>query len=223
MPVKIAPSILSADFARLGEEIRAVAAAGADEIHVDVMDGRFVPHITVGPLIVEAAKGCTDLPLDVHLMILEPERYVEDFIKAGADVLIIHLEACRHLDRTLAAIREAGAKAGLSLNPATGLDGLEWIWDKIDRLLVMSVNPGFGGQVFIPAAVSKLARLRDMIEATDHPIELAVDGGVNPTTLGQVVKAGARVVVAGSAVFGTPDYEATMAQFRRIIAQTLAE
>jgi len=223
MPVKIAPSILSADFARLGEEVRAVAEAGADEIHIDVMDGRFVPNLTIGPVVVEAVKRVSRLPLDVHLMIEEPERYLADFVKAGADVLLVQVEACRHLDRTLAAIREAGIKAGLALNPATGLDGLEYVLDKIDRLLVMSVNPGFGGQRFIPQALVKLERLRALIQASGQPVELAVDGGVNLETLAGVVRAGAEFVVAGSAIYGTSDYGRTIAAFRRVIAQIEAE
>jgi len=221
MAVKIAPSILSADFARLGEEIQAVAEAGADEIHVDVMDGLFVPNITIGPVVVEAIKRVSPLPLDVHLMIEAPERYVDDFIAAGADILTVQIEACRHLDSTLAAIHEAGVLAGVALNPATGLQGLEYVLDKADRIMVMSVNPGFGGQSFIPSSLHKLNQLRELILQAGRPIELEIDGGVNTETLASVVKAGARVLVAGSAVFGTEDYHKTIAQFREIIESVL--
>ncbi|MBW1712749.1 MAG: ribulose-phosphate 3-epimerase [Deltaproteobacteria bacterium] len=215
MPIKIAPSVLSADFARLGQEVRAVTQAGADEIHLDVMDGLFVPNITIGPLVVEAVKRSTDLPLDVHLMIVDPERYLDDFIQAGADILTVHLEASRHLDRTLAAIREGGARAGVSLNPATGPEGLAFVLDKTDRILVMSVNPGFGGQDFIPSALSKITRIREMIVSAGWPVEVEIDGGVNLETIGQAAQAGAEIMVAGSAVFKTDDYAATIAALRR--------
>jgi ribulose-phosphate 3-epimerase len=210
MPIKIAPSILSADFARLGDEVRAVTEAGADEIHVDVMDGRFVPNLTIGPLVVEAVRRSTELPLDVHLMIVEPERYLGDFISAGADCLTIHQEACLHLDRALAQIREAGVKAGVSLNPSTPPQGLAYVLEKTDRILVMSVNPGFGGQTFIPSALEKLTRLRELVLDAGRKVELEVDGGVNLQTIGQVSRAGAEIVVAGSAVFKTEDYAATI-------------
>ncbi len=221
MPVKIMPSILSADFTRLGEEIKAVVEAGADEIHVDVMDGRFVPNITIGPFVVEAARRASDLPLDVHLMIVEPERYLADFVSAGADVLVVHQEACIHLDRTLAAIRELGAKAGVALNPATPLTTISHVMDKLDRVLIMSVNPGFGGQKFIPEALNKLRTLKEMVAASGREIELAIDGGVGPETLAEVVRAGAEYLVAGSAIYGTDDYRATIDRFREIIAQAL--
>jgi len=221
MPMKlIAPSILSADFARLGEEIRAVEAAGADWIHVDVMDGHFVPNITIGPLVVEAARRSTRLPLDVHLMIAHPERYVADFAKAGADYIAVQAEACLHLDRTIQLIRQCGAKPGVVLNPATPLSSLEWVLDQLDLVLIMSVNPGFGGQSFIPAALPKIRALREMLTRSGSRALIEVDGGVNPQTLADVAAAGADVFVAGSAIFGSPDYTATIRRFREILAQS---
>ena len=215
MALKIAPSILSADFGNLAQEIQAVDRAGADEIHVDVMDGRFVPNITIGPLVVEAARRATELPLDVHLMILDPDRYVEQFIRAGADWLVVHLEACTHLDRCLAEIRRLGARPGVSLNPSTPPESLAYVLDKVDRILVMSVNPGFGGQAFIPSSLAKLTALKEMIAGSGRSIDLEVDGGVNPETVGSVVAAGADTVVAGSAVFGAGDYAGAIASLRR--------
>ena len=202
----IAPSILSADFARLGEEVTALERGGADWAHVDVMDGRFVPNMTIGPLVVKALKRVTKLPLDVHLMIVEPERYVEDFAAAGADIITVHAEACDHLHRVLQQIRATGKKAGVSLNPHTSEDVLRYVLELTDLVLVMSVNPGFGGQEFIPAVLPKIARLRKMIDATGKPVHLEVDGGVKPGTARQVIEAGADVLVAGSAVFGAKDY-----------------
>ena len=201
-PLLIAPSILSADFARLGEEVVALERAGADWAHVDVMDGRFVPNMTIGPLVVAALKRVTKLPLDVHLMIVEPERYVEDFAKAGADIITVHAEACLHLHRVLQQIRATGKKAGVSLNPGTSEDVLRYVLELTDLVLVMSVNPGFGGQEFIPAVLPKIQRIRKMIDASGRPIYLEVDGGVKPGTASKVIQAGADVLVAGSAVFG---------------------
>lgn len=201
-PLLIAPSILSADFARLGEEVVALERAGADWAHVDVMDGRFVPNMTIGPLVVSALKRVTKLPLDVHLMIVEPERYVEDFAKAGADIITVHVEACHHLHRTLQQIRATGKKAGVSLNPGTPEDVLRYVLELTDLVLVMSVNPGFGGQEFIPAVLPKIQRIRKLIDASGRPIYLEVDGGVKPGTAKKVIEAGADVLVAGSAVFG---------------------
>jgi ribulose-phosphate 3-epimerase len=201
-PVLIAPSILSADFGRLAEELRAVEAAGADWIHVDVMDGRFVPNITIGPLVVEAVRRATTLPLDVHLMIVEPERYVDDFRKAGADWISVHVEASPHLHRTLQHLRGLGAGAGAVLNPHTPDDMLHYVLPDLDLVLVMSVNPGFGGQSFIPSALPKLRALRAAIDERGLDVKLEVDGGVSPNTAGAVVAAGARVLVAGTAVFG---------------------
>jgi ribulose-phosphate 3-epimerase len=212
--VRIAPSILSADLGRLAEEIRDAEAAGADWIHVDVMDGRFVPNITLGPVIVGAARRATRLPLDVHLMIVEPERYLDAFAEAGADVISIHEEACVHLQRTLAQIRHLGKRAGVVLNPHTPETALEYVLEDVDLILVMSVNPGFGGQSFLPSALSKLRALRKMIDARGLSIDLEVDGGVSPETARSVVEAGARVLVAGSAVFGKPDRRRAIAEIR---------
>jgi len=202
----IAPSILSADFTRLGDEIKAAEKAGADWIHVDVMDGVFVPNITIGPLVVEAAKRSTSLPLDVHLMIDRPERYIGDFVKAGADYLVVHAEATIHLHRTIQAIREAGVKAGVSINPSTSLGTLEYVLPDLDLVLIMSVNPGFGGQSFIPSALDKLRALREMIDSRGLKTLIEVDGGVKPSNASEVVSAGADAVVMGSAFFGSDNY-----------------
>ncbi len=200
-PIKIAPSILSADFARLGDHVQEAEAAGADWIHVDVMDGHFVPNITIGPLIVQALRPVTALPLDVHLMIEQPERYIADFARAGANCITVHVETCPHLHRTVQQIKELGVQAGVTLNPATPLEALSGILPDVDLVLIMSVNPGFGGQSYIPASTAKIARLRQMLDDLGSSAELEVDGGVNTTTIRQVVEAGATVLVAGSAVF----------------------
>jgi ribulose-phosphate 3-epimerase len=200
--IKIAPSILSADFTRLGEHIREAEQGGADWIHVDVMDGHFVPNITIGPLIAAAAKRSTGLPIDVHLMIAQPERYLADFAKAGADYLTVHVETSPHLHRTVQQIRELGVKPGVTLNPATPADTIADILPYVDLVLVMSVNPGFGGQSYIPTSTAKIARIRRMLdERRLHHVELQVDGGVAPDTIADVVRAGASCVVAGSAVY----------------------
>ncbi len=214
----IAPSILSADFARLGEEIKAVQAAGADWIHVDVMDGHFVPNITIGPLVVEAARRSTDLPLDVHLMISAPERYVEDFVRAGADLVTVQVEACVHLNRTLQMIRAAGVRCGAVLNPATPLESLEWVIEDLDLVMLMSVNPGFGGQSFIPSTLERIRRVREMIDRRGLATLIEVDGGVNAGTIESIAAAGADVFVAGSAIFGSPDYAATISALHEKIA-----
>ena len=212
--IKIAPSILSADFSRLGEEIRAVEAAGADIIHVDVMDGHFVPNITIGPLIVEAARRSTKLPLDVHLMITNPELYVADFAKAGADSITVHVETGFHLNRLVQSIREQKVKTGVSLNPATPLSSLDYVLHDVDMVLIMSVNPGFGGQAFIPSALDKIAALRKRINDLGLKTEIEVDGGVKPGNAAEISKAGADILVAGSAVFGTKDYAAAIRGIR---------
>jgi ribulose-phosphate 3-epimerase len=213
--IKVAPSILSADFSRLGEEIRAVEAAGADLIHIDVMDGHFVPNITIGPLVVQACRNVTKLPLDVHLMIDNPEFYIADFAKAGSDYLTVHVEAATHLHRLVQSIREhKGVKAGVSLNPATPLETLDLILGDIDMVLIMSVNPGFGGQSFIPSALDKIKRLRKMIDDRKLAVEINVDGGVKPANGKDVAAAGADILVAGSAVFGAKDYAAAIRGIR---------
>ena len=212
MSLRIAPSILSADFARLGEEVRAVEAAGADVIHVDVMDGRFVPNITIGPPVVAALRKVTKLPLDVHLMIVEPERYVEDFAAAGADTILVHVEASPHLHRTLQSIRKLGKRAGAVLNPSTHESTLTYVMDVVDQVLVMSVNPGFGGQSFIAEMLPKVRAIRAMIGKRDVDIEM--DGGIAPGTIGPAAKAGTNVFVAGSAIFGSKDYKKTIDALR---------
>jgi ribulose-phosphate 3-epimerase len=200
---KIAPSILSADFARLGEQVREAEAAGADYIHVDVMDGRFVPNITVGPLVVEAVRRCTRLPLDVHLMISDADARIERFAEAGAGILTVHAEACTHLHRTLQAIRDLGVRPGVTINPATPLAAIEEVIDSVDLILLMTVNPGFGGQAFIPSMLDKITRLRRILDARGLATELEVDGGVSTETLPALVKAGATVFVAGASIFNS--------------------
>jgi len=213
--VKIAPSILSADFARLGEEIQDVERGGADWIHVDVMDGHFVPNITIGPLIVEAIRPVTKLPLDVHLMIEEPDRYIPQFAKSGADWITVHQEACRHLHRTIHLIKEQGVKAGVVLNPATPLVTIESMLPDLDMVLLMTVNPGFGGQKFIPSVVAKIRELRRLLDerGLGH-VEIEIDGGVNKETARQCIEAGATVLVAGNAVFNQPDRAQAIAAIR---------
>ena len=213
--IKIAPSILSADFATLGAEIKAIEAGGADYVHVDVMDGHFVPNITIGPLIVAAIRPVTELPLDVHLMIENPDQYIPDFAKAGADIIVVHAEAATHLHRSVQLIKSLGKKAGVSLNPATPLSALEMVLPDLDLALLMTVNPGFGGQSFIENCLPKITELRRMIDALGLPIELEVDGGVKIDNIEKIAAAGADVFVAGSAVFGADDYAATIAQLKQ--------
>jgi ribulose-phosphate 3-epimerase len=214
-PIRIAPSILSADFARLGEEIRAVEAAGADVVHVDVMDGRFVPNLTIGPPVVAAIRKVTKLPLDVHLMMVEPEKLIDAFVAAGADGLTVHAEACVHLHRVVQHIRSLGKRAGVSLNPHTPEDVLRYVIGEVDLVLVMSVNPGFGGQSFIEAVLPKIERVRAMIDASGRAIDLEVDGGIKTGTARRVCDAGADLLVAGNAVFAAPPYADAIAALRR--------
>ncbi len=216
---RIAPSILSADFSRLGEEIRDVEAAGADWIHVDVMDGCFVPNITIGPLVVEAVRRVTDLPLDVHLMIEHPDRYIADFADAGANWIAVQVEACMHLNRTLHRIRECGCRPIAVLNPSTPLSAIDWVMEEVDAVMLMSVNPGFGGQRFIPNTLEKIRHLRIRIAERKLDTLIEIDGGVNETTISDISAAGADVFVAGSAVFGSEDYGATIRKLRELTEQ----
>jgi ribulose-phosphate 3-epimerase len=213
LPIRIAPSILSADFGKLAAEVAAIATA--DYVHVDVMDGHFVPNLTIGPVVVEAVRRATKLPLDVHLMIEEPGRWVDEYAKAGADLIGVHAEACPHLHRVIGQIREAGKQAVVVVNPATPIEAIEWILRDVHMVLVMSVNPGFGGQKFIASALEKIAALRRLIDERGWNVEIEVDGGVKVDNVADVVKAGANVIVSGSGIFGTNDYAATIAEMRR--------
>jgi ribulose-phosphate 3-epimerase len=213
----IAPSILSADFSRLGEEIRNVEAAGADWIHVDVMDGHFVPNITMGPLVVEAVKKVTTLPIDVHLMIEHPERFIADFAKAGASLISVQVETCVHLNRTIQLIREHNCRPGAVLNPSTPLSALDWVLEDLDLVLLMSVNPGFGGQKFIPNTLQKVRALKALMTERRLSPLIEIDGGVNETTIREIALAGVDVFVAGSAIFGKKEYRSVIATLKRLI------
>ncbi len=221
--VEIAPSILSADFTRLAEEIHGVDEAGANLIHVDVMDGRFVPNITIGPMVVKAIRRVTKLPLDIHLMIVEPERYLEDFAANGANLISVHVEASVHLHRTLQKIREMGCKSGIAVNPATSLVGIEEALEFADYVLIMSVNPGFGGQQFIKSSLEKVRRLAKMIYQRGLGTRIEIDGGISASNLGDVISAGAQMIVAGSAIFGTPDPGKAVRRFCEVARATVAE
>ena len=213
--IKVAPSILSADFSKLGEEIIKIDQAGADMIHIDVMDGHFVPNLTLGAPIVKALRTVTKLPFDVHLMINNPENLIDDFMEAGADIITIHIEAANHLHRLVQKVKSSGVKVAVSLNPATPLNTLEEILPELDMVLLMSVNPGFGGQSFIPATLNKSARLKEMIDAKKLKIDIQVDGGINLETAPKVIKHGANILVAGSAVYGSNDIKGTIAQLKQ--------
>jgi ribulose-phosphate 3-epimerase len=212
----IAPSILSADFSRLGEEIAAIEKGGADWVHVDIMDGHFVPNITIGPPVVASIRKITKLPLDVHLMIQDPDKYIEKFAKAGADIITIHVETSPHLHRSVQFIKDQGCKAGVSLNPATSLATLDHILSEVDMVLIMTVNPGFGGQEFIPSVLPKIKSLRKKINEKGIGVDIEVDGGVNLNTISKVAQAGGNIFVAGNAVFTTPDYGKTISELRRL-------
>jgi ribulose-phosphate 3-epimerase len=222
MDYYIAPSLLSADFGRLAEEVGAVEKAGADLLHVDIMDGRFVPNITIGPPVVAAIKRCAKLPLDVHLMIVEPERYIEAFADAGADVLTVHAEATPHLQRVVARVRELGKKAGVSLNPSTSLSAIEWVLTDIDMVLLMSVNPGFGGQEYLPSMTGKIELLRSQLVRSGLPVDIEVDGGIKTDNVAEVVRAGANVIVSGSGIFKTKDYGKTISEMRDNIRKAVS-
>ena len=219
--IKIAPSILSADFSKLGDEVRRAEEAGADIIHLDIMDGHFVPNLTFGPIIVKAIRSYTKLPFYVHLMVEKPEDYIESVIEAGGDLVIVHVEACTHLQRVLSMIRDLGARSGVALNPATPLTTIEYVLDDLDLILIMSVNPGFGGQDFIPSVLPKIRRARKGIMKRGLEIEIAVDGGVNVETAPKIVEAGADVLVAGTAVFGKPDLKKAIQELREAALKPL--
>jgi len=211
----IAPSLLSADFGKLAEEIRAIEEAGADLLHIDVMDGRFVPNITVGPFIVEAIKKYASIPLDVHLMIVEPEKYIDAFAGAGADIITVHAEATPHLQRAVSQIRGLGKKAGAALNPSTPIESALWVLEDVDMVLVMSVNPGFGGQTFIKSSLAKIRLLRSVIQEMKINVDIEVDGGIKVDNVAEVIAAGANVIVSGSGIFGMPDYKEAIQLMRK--------
>ncbi len=216
LDIQFAPSILSADFTRLGEEIAAVDKAGAEIIHIDVMDGHFVPNITIGPLVVKAARKATDKVLDVHLMITDADKYIESFVDAGADWITVHVEACTHLHRTVSRIKELGKKAGAVLNPATSLSTLDYVLEDLDLVMLMSVNPGFGGQSFIESTLSKTDSLKKRIDQLGLAVGIEIDGGISPSTIERVAEAGANIFVAGSAIYGCEEYAPVIAEMRRL-------
>jgi ribulose-phosphate 3-epimerase len=222
MDYYIAPSLLSADFGRLAEEIAAVEKAGADLLHLDVMDGRFVPNITIGPPVVAAVRKYAKLPLDVHLMIVEPEKYLEAFADAGADVITVHAEATPHLQRAVARVRELGKKAGVSLNPSTSLSAVEWVLTDVDLVLLMTVNPGFGGQAYLPAMTGKIELLRSQLTRAGLSVDIEVDGGIKADNVSGVVRAGANVIVSGSGIFGTKEYGKTISEMRKNIRKAVS-
>jgi len=222
MDYYIAPSLLSADFGRLAEEIAAVEKAGADLLHLDIMDGRFVPNITIGPPVVAAVKKYAKLPLDVHLMIVEPEKYLEAFADAGADVITVHAEATPHLQRAVARVRELGKKAGVSLNPSTSLSAVEWVLTDVDLVLLMTVNPGFGGQAYLPAMNGKIELLRSQLTRAGLSVDIEVDGGIKADNVSGVVRAGANVIVSGSGIFGTKEYGKTISEMRKNIRKAVS-
>ena len=222
MDYYIAPSLLSADFGRLAEEIRAAEKAGADLLHVDVMDGRFVPNITIGPPVVAAIRKAATLPLDVHLMIVEPERYLEAFAEAGADVITVHAEATPHLQRAVARVRELGKKAGVALNPGTSVSAVEWVLTDVDMVLLMTVNPGFGGQAYIPSMTGKIELLRSQLLRSGIAVDIEVDGGIKEENVALVAKAGANVIVSGSGIFGMKDYAKTIAAMKKNIVKAVS-
>jgi ribulose-phosphate 3-epimerase len=222
MDYYIAPSLLSADFGRLAEEIAAVEKAGADLLHLDVMDGRFVPNITIGPPVVAAVKKYAKLPLDVHLMIVEPEKYLEAFADAGADVITVHAEATPHLQRAVARVRELGKKAGVSLNPSTSLSAVEWVLTDVDLVLLMTVNPGFGGQAYLPAMNGKIELLRSQLTRAGLSVDIEVDGGIKADNVSGVVRAGANVIVSGSGIFGTKEYGKAISEMRKNIRKAVS-
>ncbi|AEB10703.1 ribulose-phosphate 3-epimerase [Desulfobacca acetoxidans] len=219
----IAPSILSADFSCLGKEVRAVVEAGADWIHIDVMDGHFVPNITIGPPVIKALRKITDLPFDVHLMIAQPEGYIADFVEAGANIISVHVEASTHLHRTLTEIRRLGCKPGVVLNPATPLETITYVLEEVDMVLLMTVNPGFGGQEFINAVSPKIEKLREIIDRLNLPVAIEVDGGANLETIAIMARAGADIFVAGSAIFNQPDYKAAISRLRTVVDRAQGE